>query len=129
MKRLGSVCVVVLAVAGASLWLPRPSWGRAQAAHDLGGQVQAKQDASGHAQVSQPAASGEALFKRICATCHLSLKTGDTGAVPGIRALPRELLMQFSPETILNTLTNGKMQAQASSLTPAERRAVAAYAA
>jgi polyvinyl alcohol dehydrogenase (cytochrome) len=39
------------------------------------------------------------------------------------------LLRQFPPEAILNTLTNGKMQAQASSLSPEERRAVAVYAA
>ena len=129
MKRLGSVCVVVLAVVAASLCVPRPSWGDVQASHDASAEAQARHDASGAAQASQPAASGEAVFKRICATCHLSLKAGDMGdAVPGIRALPRELLMQFSPDTILNTLTNGKMRAQAASLTPAERRAVAAYA-
>lgn len=76
----------------------------------------------------QQAASGEAVFQRICAACHLSLTSADTGgAVPGIRALPRELLQQFAPEAILNTLTNGKMQAQAASLSPAERRAVAVY--
>ena len=139
MKRLGSVWVVILALVGTSLCLR----GYAQPAHPTAsGEKQAQTPAptretpalrvasSGEAQVSQPAPSGEAAFKRVCATCHLSLKAGDSGAaVPGIRALPRELLMQFSPETILNTLTNGKMQAQAASLTPAERRAVAAYAA
>jgi len=79
---------------------------------------------------SQQDPEGAATFERICAACHLSVKAADSGAaVPGIRALPRELLARFSPETILNALTNGKMQVQAASLTPAERRAVAAYAA
>ena len=77
-----------------------------------------------------PPVSGEAVFQKTCATCHSSLKTADTGATgPGIRALPLELLTRFAPEAILNTLTNGKMQAQAASLNPEERRAVAAYAA
>jgi polyvinyl alcohol dehydrogenase (cytochrome) len=74
--------------------------------------------------------AGAAVFQKICAACHLSLKGSDpAAATPGIRAIPRELLAQFSPETILNTLTNGKMQVQAASLTPTERRAVAVYAA
>ena len=73
---------------------------------------------------------GAAAFNKICAACHLSVKSAIPGAAtPGIRAIPRELLAQFAPETILNTLTNGKMQVQAASLTPAERRAVAVYAA
>jgi polyvinyl alcohol dehydrogenase (cytochrome) len=86
----------------------------------------------GEAQVPQPQpqATGEAVFQRVCATCHLSLKPGsDAATPPGIRALPRELLRQFPPESILNTLTNGKMQARAASLSPPERRAVAVYAA
>jgi polyvinyl alcohol dehydrogenase (cytochrome) len=124
-NRLASVWVVVVAVMVASLCVPRPSWGEAQARHDVSGEAQASQVI----QPTQQGPSGEAVFKRICATCHLSLKPGDSGGVvPGIRALPRELLMQFSPDAVLNTLTNGKMQSQAASLTPAERRAVAAYA-
>jgi polyvinyl alcohol dehydrogenase (cytochrome) len=83
--------------------------------------------AAGEAQ--PPPVSGEAVFQRICAACHLSLKPdAAANAVPGIRAVPRELLRQFTPEAILNTLTNGKMQAAAASLSPAERQAVAAYA-
>lgn len=80
-------------------------------------------------QPPEPRSSGEAVFKRICAACHATLKP-DPAASPffGIRALPRELLRQFTPDAILNTLTNGKMQAQAASLTPEERSAVAAYA-
>ena len=107
MNRFGSVCVIVLALVG-SICVPRLSWGAPPA--------------------PQQAASGEAVFQRTCAACHLSLISADTGAAPGIRALPRELLLQLAPEAILNTLTNGKMQAQAASLNPAERRAVAVYA-
>ena len=114
MNRFAPLWGVIFALVG-GFGVVSPSWGDAPA----------KRDTSGTAQT----ATGEAVFKRICATCHLPLKAGDTGsAVPGIRALPRELLMQFSPDAILNTLTNGKMQAQAASLTPAERHAVAAYA-
>jgi len=83
----------------------------------------------GEAQPAPPQANGEAVFQRICANCHLSLRPdANPGATPGIRALPRELLKQFAPESILNTLTQGKMQAQAASLSPQERRAVAIYA-
>jgi polyvinyl alcohol dehydrogenase (cytochrome) len=86
--------------------------------------------------VAQPAVptqplqvSGEAVFQRICAACHTSLKPDAApSAPPGIKALPRELLRQFTPEAILNTLTNGKMRLQAASLTPEERRAVASFA-
>jgi polyvinyl alcohol dehydrogenase (cytochrome) len=107
-NRFRSVCVVVLALVG-SICVPRLSWGAPPA--------------------PQQGASGEAVFQRVCAACHLSMMSADTGgAVPGIRALPRELLLQFAPDAILNTLTNGKMQAQAASLSPAERRAVAVYA-
>ena len=107
MNRFGSVCVIVLALVG-SICVPRLSRGATPA--------------------PQQEASGEAVFQRICAACHLSLTSADTGgAVAGIRALPRELLQQFAPEAILNTLTNGKMQAQAASLSTAERRAVAVY--
>ena len=137
MKRLGKMAV----------WSPAGVWsvavaavfaGLAQAGPSEGSAVPvAAAVAASPAKTSPTAASkasqqdtGRAVFQKICATCHLSLKSGDSGAAaPGIRALPRELLAQFSPEAILNTLTNGKMQVQAASLTPAERRAVAAYAA
>jgi polyvinyl alcohol dehydrogenase (cytochrome) len=83
----------------------------------------------GAAEALQQPAAGEAVFQRICAACHLSILAPEAaGAVPGIRAVPRELLRQFSPEAVLNALTNGKMQAQASSLSDAERHAVAEYA-
>ncbi len=91
---------------------------------------------SGAAHAQPPTAaspSGEAVFRRICAACHLGLAQtgGATAGLPnglGAHAVPREFLKQYPPEAILNALTNGKMQAQGSSLTPQERRAVAEFA-
>jgi polyvinyl alcohol dehydrogenase (cytochrome) len=87
-----------------------------------------------HAQPStgQPS-SGEAVFRRVCAACHLGLAQtgGATAGMPnglGAHAVPREFLKQYPPEAILNALTNGKMQAQGSALTPQERQAVAEFA-
>ncbi len=81
------------------------------------------------------AGPGEATFQRICATCHTTLVSRasptskhDKDATI-LRALPREMLRQLSPETILTALTSGKMQAQGSLLSDTERRAVAEYAA
>ncbi len=76
---------------------------------------------------------GEATFQRICAACHTSLvsRASPTEHPPDeatLRALPREMLRQLSPETVLTALTSGKMQAQGSLLSDAERRAVAEYA-
>ncbi len=77
---------------------------------------------------------GEAVFRRACAACHLGLaQTPDAGVNPYEsrslgHAVPRELLRTFSPDAILNALTNGKMQAQGSTLTVEERRAVAEFA-
>lgn len=77
---------------------------------------------------------GEATFQRICAVCHTSLvsrasptqdKQADEAA---LRALPREMLRQLPPEAVLTALTSGKMQAQGSGLSDAEKRAVAEYA-
>jgi polyvinyl alcohol dehydrogenase (cytochrome) len=79
-------------------------------------------------------ADGEAVFRRVCAACHLGLvqmgaAAGNPlgGAGLGAHAVPREMLSQYPPEAILNALTNGKMQAQGATLTPAERRAVAQF--
>jgi polyvinyl alcohol dehydrogenase (cytochrome) len=80
------------------------------------------------------AALGEATFQRICAACHTTLvsrasPTSDHAPDPMVlRALPREMLRQLPPETVLGALTSGKMQAQGSMLTDAERHAVAEYA-
>lgn len=77
---------------------------------------------------------GETTFRTVCAACHTSLianaaKPPEGLAVPTpTRALPREMLRQLPAEAILAALTSGKMQAQGSVLTEAQRRAVAEYA-
>ena len=80
-------------------------------------------------------ADGEAVFRRVCANCHLGITqmgaaaTVDSGPGLAAHAVPREFLRQYPPEAILNALTNGKMQAQGATLTPEERHAVAEFAA
>ena len=79
---------------------------------------------------SSPAASGAAVFQRVCAACHLSIvqtAAANPGKPMDTKALPREMLRSFPPGAILNALTNGKMQAQGAALSDAERRAVAEY--
>ena len=77
---------------------------------------------------------GEATFQRICAACHTTLvsrasPSSDHPPNPmELRALPREMLRQMPPEAVLTALTSGKMQAQGSMLSDAERHAVAEYA-
>jgi len=66
---------------------------------------------------AQPPA-GDAVFARACATCH---QAGQT-AVP-----PPDALRAYTPEAIVNALTNGKMAAQGTTLTTAERVAVAQF--
>jgi len=72
---------------------------------------------------------GQAVFQRLCGLCHLSLvpSAGKAPATPDARAVPVEMMRRFPPEAILNALTTGKMQAQGSTLTDAERKAVAQY--
>ncbi len=81
-----------------------------------------------HAQSAAVKAQGQAVFQRLCGLCHLSLVpvNGKPPATPDARAVPVEM-MRFSPEAVLNALTSGKMQAQGSTLTDAERRAVAQF--
>ena len=67
---------------------------------------------------SPAAATGAAVFTRACASCH---QPGQT-AVP-----PPDALRALTPEAIVNSLTNGKMAVQGSTLTPAERDAVAEF--
>src|SRR6187549_4245898 len=69
------------------------------------------------AQPPQPPA-GDALFTRACASCH---QAGQT-AVP-----PPDALRAYTPEAVVNALTNGKMAAQGATLTTAERVAVAQF--
>ena len=66
------------------------------------------------------AVDGAAVFAKACASCHAD---GQTSAPTpaALRALPAE--------SILNALTNGRMQVQGSTLTAAERSAVALFAA
>jgi polyvinyl alcohol dehydrogenase (cytochrome) len=66
-------------------------------------------------QAQPAAANGQAVFDRSCATCHVENSTAPAPSV----------LRQLSPEAIVNALVNGKMAAQGSSLTAAERAAVA----
>jgi polyvinyl alcohol dehydrogenase (cytochrome) len=70
------------------------------------------------AQQGQPpaAAPGKAVFDRACAGCHAN------GTGPSVDAL-----RQMAPDTIVNALTNGRMQEQGSTLTVAERVAVAEF--
>ena len=79
--------------------------------------------------------SGEAVFRRVCAGCHLGLAEVNgvaTADGPGgglaAHAVPREMLRMYPPEAIVNALTRGKMQAQGATLTADEQRAVAQFA-
>ena len=64
------------------------------------------------------AADGGAVYDRACAGCH---------ATSGSGAPTREALRVLTPEAILNALVNGRMQVQGSTLSDAERRAVAVF--
>ena len=66
---------------------------------------------------AQQPAPGQGVFDRACASCH----NGGAGA-PTPAAL-----RQMAPEAILNSLVNGRMQVQGSTLSDAERRAVAGF--
>ena len=74
------------------------------------------------AQQPQPPA-GDAVFARTCATCHQAgqTQTGQT-KVP----TPDDL-RAYTPEAIVNALTNGKMAVQGATLTTADRVAVAQF--
>ncbi len=89
--------------------------------------------ALGLAQAQSPAvkAQGQAVFQRLCAACHLSLVpvAGKPPATSDAKAVPVELLHRYPPEAILTALTTGKMQAQGSTLTDADRKAVAQFVA
>ena len=65
-----------------------------------------------------PPAPGQAVFDRQCAACHADASSGAPG---------RDALRLLTPEAIVNALTNGKMQVQGSTLSEAERRAVAEF--
>lgn len=87
------------------------------------------------AQEGAPASLGEKIFQRVCAGCHTSFvsRASPTSEHPASaevsRAPPRESLRDLSAEAVLAALTTGKMRAQGSALSVAERRAVAQFAA
>jgi polyvinyl alcohol dehydrogenase (cytochrome) len=69
---------------------------------------------------AQQPPDGAAAFNRACASCH---KDGQTTAPTPL------VLRQLTPEGILNAITQGRMQVQGSTLSEAERRAVAEFVA
>ena len=73
---------------------------------------------AGTASAQQAPPAGDAVFARACASCH---QPGQT-AVP-----PPDALRAYTPEAIVNALTNGKMAAQGATLTTAERVAIAQF--
>ena len=68
--------------------------------------------------LAQAAPNGEAIYKQHCASCH-------EGSLP--RMPSRDALRTMAPEAIDTELSSFSMRRQAAALTPAERRAVAAY--
>ena len=72
------------------------------------------------------AAEDETLFNTFCAACH----TAEPAAAgsPNERAPTTMVMKTFTPEAVLNALTNGKMQPQGSALSEAQRRMVSEYA-
>src|ERR1044071_749187 len=75
--------------------------------------------APGAAFAQQPQAPvGDAVFTRACASCHQA----------GQSKVPTpDDLRAYSPEAIVNALTNGKMAVQGATLTTAERVAAAQF--
>ena len=65
-----------------------------------------------------PAPSGEAVYKQHCAACH-------EGSIP--RMPTREALRGMTPEHVETSLSSFTMRRQGAALSPAERRAVAAF--
>jgi polyvinyl alcohol dehydrogenase (cytochrome) len=73
---------------------------------------------------AQQPVPGQAVFDRACAACH---GAGAAAGAVGSTAPTLAILRQMSPEAILNSLTNGRMQVQGSTLTDADRRAVSEF--
>jgi polyvinyl alcohol dehydrogenase (cytochrome) len=74
--------------------------------------------APGYSSAQTPGPDGEAVYKLHCAACH-------EGSMP--RMPSRDALRKMAPEAIETELSSFAMRRQAAALTPAERRAVAAY--
>ncbi len=71
-------------------------------------------------------AEDELIFRTQCALCHM--ESAAPAGSPNEKAPTRVQLRQFSPEAVVTALTSGKMQAQGSALSEAQRRVVAEYA-
>jgi polyvinyl alcohol dehydrogenase (cytochrome) len=71
-----------------------------------------------HVSAQSATPNGEAVYKQHCAACH-------EGSMP--RMPSREAVRKMAPEAIETALSSFAMRRQAAALTPAERRAVAAY--
>jgi polyvinyl alcohol dehydrogenase (cytochrome) len=69
---------------------------------------------------------GDTIFNTFCAACHAA--TPAPAGSPNEKAPTRSQLQQFSADAVLTSLESGKMQAQGSALSEAQRRAVAEYA-
>ena len=67
------------------------------------------------------AQDGASIFKSACASCHAAEAGGPQNA-PSFEAL-----RGFTPESILNSLVNGKMRIQGTPLSESDRRAVAEF--
>jgi polyvinyl alcohol dehydrogenase (cytochrome) len=67
------------------------------------------------------AQDGASVFKSACAACHAAEAGGPQNA-PSLEAL-----RGFTPESILNSLVNGKMRIQGTPLSESDRRAVAEF--
>ncbi len=68
------------------------------------------------------AQDGEAIFTARCAACHLNPNPQDNAHAPS-----REDMKQFTPNVVHAALTDGLMRLQGSTLSDADRRAVAAW--
>ncbi|MEJ0007209.1 MAG: PQQ-binding-like beta-propeller repeat protein [Steroidobacteraceae bacterium] len=82
------------------------------------------------AQSAAVKAQGQAVFQRLCAACHLSLvpTAGKCPRPPPMRApCPSSCCIGIPPRRFSRLLTTGKMQAQGSTLTDDERKAVAQF--
>jgi polyvinyl alcohol dehydrogenase (cytochrome) len=67
------------------------------------------------------AQDGASVFKSSCAACHAA-EDGRPQNAPSI-----EVLRRFTPESILNSLVNGKMRIQGTPLSESDRRTVAEF--
>ncbi len=63
---------------------------------------------------------GQILYEEKCAVCHSSGATGS-------RAPTRDTLREFTPERVLEAITNGVMKSQAEGLTDEQKRGIAEY--